>query len=118
MSLVILLGAPTFGVLIFEIILSGSALFNHANISLPKAIQPIIRGLLVTPKMHRIHHSTLADEHNSNYGFFLSCWGRLFHSYTHRASANDQTMPIGLVIMRESKDKRIDRILMLPFLRS
>jgi sterol desaturase/sphingolipid hydroxylase (fatty acid hydroxylase superfamily) len=67
--------------------------------------------------MHRIHHSTLADEHNSNYGFFLSCWDRLFHSYTPQASNDDQTMPIGLEMMREPEDRRIDRIIMIPFRR-
>jgi len=116
MLVIILLGAPAFGVMIFEIILSGSALFNHSNISLPKTIEPIARGLIVTPEMHRIHHSTLPEEHNTNYGFFLSCWDRLFHSYTDQASDSDRTMPIGLEMMREPKDKRIDRILMIPFI--
>ena len=115
MLFIVLLGAPTYGVLIFEIILSGSALFNHSNIGLPKKIEPLIRGLIVTPEMHRIHHSTLPNEHNSNYGFFLSCWDRLFQSYTDLASNDDRTMPIGLKIMREPKHKRIDQILMIPF---
>lgn len=113
--IIILLGAPAIGVMIFEIILSGSVLFNHSNISLPKTIEPIVRRLIVTPEMHSIHHSTLPEEHNTNYGFFLSCWDRLFHSYTDQASDNDRTMPIGLEMMREPKDKRIDRILMIPF---
>ena len=117
MLIIILLGAPAFGVMLFEIILSGSSLFNHSNIVLPKRIEPIIRGLVVTPEMHRIHHSTLPDEHNSNYGFFFSCWDRLFRSYSSQASNNDQTMPIGLEMMREPEDKRIDRILMIPFRR-
>lgn len=118
MLLIILLGAPAYGVLIFEIILSGSALFNHSNISLTKRIEPIVRRLIVTPGMHRIHHSTLPEEHNTNYGFFLSCWDRLFQSYTHQASNNDQTMPIGLDMMRDPEDRRIDQILMIPFRRT
>jgi len=115
MLIIILLGAPAIGVMIFEIILSGSALFNHSNIRLPKTIEPIARRLIVTPEKHRIHHSTLPEEHNTNYEFFLSCWDRLFHSYTDQASDNDRTISIGLEMMREPKDKRIDRILMIPF---
>ena len=118
MLAIILLGAPAFAVLIFEIILSGASLFNHSNIGLPKIVEPLVRGLIVTPEMHRIHHSTLPNEHNSNYGFFLSCWDRLFNSYTHQASEDAHTMPFGLDIMREPKDKRIDRILMTPFIRN
>ena len=117
MFVIVFLGAPAIGVILFEIILSGSSLFNHSNINLPKSIEPITRRLIVTPEMHRIHHSTLADEHNSNYGFFLSCWDRLFHSYTFQASNDDQTMPIGLEMMREPEDRRIDRIIMIPFRR-
>ena len=115
MFLVMLLGVSAAGVLIFEIVLNGSALFNHSNIRLPVRLEAFIRHLIVTPEMHRIHHSTLAKEHNTNYGFFLSCWDRMFRSYTDKASENDRNMAIGLDIMRDADDRRIDRILMIPF---
>lgn len=116
MALIIILGLPPFAVLIFEIILSASSIFNHANIALPKPLEMALRWIIVTPGMHRIHHSTKAGEHNSNYGFFFSGWDRMFNSYTERASEDDRTMPIGLDIARASVYKRIDKMLMIPFM--
>ena len=110
-----LLGIPATAVILFEIVLSGSAMFNHSNIKLPDVIEPVLRKFIVTPSMHRIHHSTHQFEHDSNYGFFLSVWDRLFNSYTEKAMDNEQTMPIGLKIFRERQNQQLDKILKIPF---
>lgn len=93
-GLVLLLGIPPVAVLIFEIILNGMAAFNHANLVLPVRLDRVLRLLLVTPDMHRIHHSILAVERNSNYGFNISFWDRIFRSYTPQS-----IMPWGQFIM-------------------
>jgi sterol desaturase/sphingolipid hydroxylase (fatty acid hydroxylase superfamily) len=87
---IILIGAPAESVILFEVILSTMAVFNHANVTLPAALEPWVRRVFVTPSMHRIHHSQLLNEHNSNYGFNLSIWDRLFRTYTD----NSATFPI------------------------
>jgi len=115
MLVITLLGIPATAVILFEIVLSGSALFNHSNIKLPDSIEPMVRKIIVTPGMHRIHHSTHQFEHDSNYGFFLSIWDRLFNSYTDKSVENDQTMPIGLKIFRAQNNQRLDKILKMPF---
>lgn len=79
---VVALGAPVLAVLIFEVLLNGTAMFNHANVALPAWLEPWVRRVLVTPDMHRIHHSVIEAERNSNYGFCLSLWDRLLGSYT------------------------------------
>ncbi len=114
-SFIFLLGIPIEAVILFEITLSGSALFNHSNIKLPDNIEPIIRSFIVTPSMHRIHHSTHRFEHDSNYGFFLSIWDRWFNSYTDKPEQNDKTMEIGLVQYRNTEDIKLKQILMIPF---
>ncbi len=118
MLVVVLLGIPPIAVLLFEIVLSGSAMFNHSNIRLADNFEFTLRKLIVTPGMHRIHHSIQQFEHDSNYGFFLSIWDRLFNSYTHKAIENDQNMPIGLKIFRNKHYQRLDNILKIPFSRS
>ena len=91
-----LLGIPLEGVLVFAIVLNGMALFNHANLGIPPALERWLRLLLVTPDMHRIHHSIEHHEHNRNFGFNLSCWDRLFGSYCARPGAGQQQMILGL----------------------
>ncbi len=115
MLVIVLLGIPATAVILFEIVLSGSAMFNHSNIKLPKTIEPVLRKVIVTPSMHRIHHSTHQFEHDTNYGFFLSIWDRLFDSYTVKATEDEQTMPIGLNIFRAKENQQLDRILKMPF---
>lgn len=115
MLVVALLGIPAIAVILFEIVLSGSAMFNHSNIKIPDSIEPVIRKLIVTPSMHRIHHSTHQFEHDSNYGFFLSIWDRFFKSYTEKPIEDDQTMPIGLKIFRGQGTQQLDKILQMPF---
>jgi sterol desaturase/sphingolipid hydroxylase (fatty acid hydroxylase superfamily) len=115
MLVILLLGIPATAVILFEIVLSGSAMFNHSNIRLPETIEPAIRKVIVTPSMHRIHHSTHQFEHDSNYGFFLSIWDHLFESYTDKSMEDDQTMPIGLKIFRSKENQRLSHILKMPF---
>ena len=96
MLLVALLGAPVLAVIIFELILNGCAMFNHSNVKLPLAFDRILRRFIVTPAMHRVHHSTIVSETNSNYGFSLSLWDRIFGSYTAQPSQGHDGMVIGL----------------------
>ena len=96
MLLVGLLGTPVLAVIIFELILNGCAMFNHSNVKLPLKFDRVLRRFIVTPDMHRVHHSTLVPETNSNYGFSLSLWDRLFRSYTAQPREGHEAMGIGL----------------------
>lgn len=93
---VVLLGLPVAGVLIFEIVLNAAAMFNHANTSLPRPAERWVRRLLVTPDVHRIHHSTRGHESSSNFGFSFSWWDRLFRTYRPSPACRQTTMAIGL----------------------
>jgi sterol desaturase/sphingolipid hydroxylase (fatty acid hydroxylase superfamily) len=95
-GLVYLLGAPAFAVILFEITLNSTAMFNHANIKLPIWLDKIIRVVLVTPDMHRVHHSDIRAEHDSNYGFSLSIWDRIFGTYIAQPAQGHEDMTIGL----------------------
>lgn len=95
-ALVLLLGPSLLAVMLFEIILNGTAMFNHANVALPKWLDGFLRPWLVTPDMHRVHHSTILDESNSNYGFNLSIWDRLFNSYCAQPEKGHLGMTIGV----------------------
>jgi sterol desaturase/sphingolipid hydroxylase (fatty acid hydroxylase superfamily) len=92
---VIALGAPAAAVIAFEVMLNGTALFNHGNVRLPKAADRIIRLVIVTPDMHRVHHSVLRAETDSNFGFALSLWDRLFGTYRAQPKAGHDAMVIG-----------------------
>lgn len=115
-GLVYLLGPAAIAVILFEIILNGTAMFNHANIRLPLWLDAIVRRVLVTPDMHRVHHSVHRAEHDSNYGFALSIWDRMFGTYIAQPGAGHDAMQVGL----EWQDERPARLmwsLSLPFLR-
>jgi len=115
--LVLLLGAQPMAVIMFEVILNGCALFNHGNVSLPGGWEKHLRYLLVTPDMHRIHHSARPIETDSNYGFSLSCWDRLFKTYTAQAQLPQTEMTIGLNGFREPNELGFFGLLALPFRR-
>ena len=102
-SLVLLLGPPVIAIMVFEIILNGTAMFNHANVALPFKLDRILRALIVTPDMHRVHHSTILDESNRNFGFNLSCWDRLFNSYQAQPIKGHLKMNIGVKGYRNPK---------------
>lgn len=113
--LVLALGLPLFVVIIFEIILNAAALFNHGNVSLPNNVERRLRKAIVTPDMHRVHHSVLQTETDSNFGFFLSIWDRLFSSYIAYPKQSTHTMPIGLEYFREKRLNTLASILWMPF---
>ncbi len=115
LAAILLLGAPAAGVLAFEVLLSSSALFNHANLRLPAAVDSALRTLIVTPDMHRVHHSVRPAETNSNFGFFLSLWDRWCSSYTAQPADGHATMQIGLSEWRDPQVVRLDRMLVNPF---
>ncbi len=92
-GLVYLLGPPAVGIILFEIILNGTAMFNHANIHLPIRFDAALRKVLVTPDMHRVHHSVHRKEHDANYGFALSLWDRLFGTYVPQPKGGQTTDP-------------------------
>ena len=114
MGAVVALGAPAVAVILFEIALNATSLFNHANLRLPLALDAVLRRLIVTPDMHRVHHSVHREEHDSNYGFNLSCWDHLFRSYTGQPRDGHTTMRIGLERFREAADQRLVRLLAQP----
>jgi sterol desaturase/sphingolipid hydroxylase (fatty acid hydroxylase superfamily) len=110
-----LLGANPAAVVIFEILLNGAATFNHGNINLSPFLDKIIRTVLVTPDMHRIHHSTDPKEFNSNYGFFLSCWDRVCRTYIAEPKQQQTTMDIGLKPFRDKQQLDFIALLLMPF---
>lgn len=110
-----LIGADPWAVIAFEIILNGAATFNHSNINIPPAIDPRLRWLIITPDMHRIHHSALPFETDSNYGFSLSCWDRLCNTYVVEPKQSQTTMAIGLKPFREPDELGFMALLLLPF---
>ncbi len=110
------LGAPVVAVIIFEIILNVMAMFNHGNVGLPKALDSLLRWFIVTPDMHRIHHSVEDDETNSNFGFNLSCWDRLFGTYRDQPRAGHLAMKIGIHHFTDVKQTNwITGMLVMPF---
>jgi len=110
-----LLGAPAIGVLIFEIILNGVAMFNHGNFFMPLSVDRVLRLLVVTPDMHRVHHSVFPSETNSNFGFNLPWWDRLFGTYRSQPMKGHEQMTIGLNQFREPSLLTLPRIIALPF---
>jgi len=113
---IIVLGAPVVAVIIFEVILNAMAMFNHGNVTLPEKIDRIVRLFVVTPDMHRVHHSSEDDEANSNFGFNLSIWDRLFGTYRDKPRAGHEGMDIGIHKYRENKEVAwISGMLILPF---
>ncbi|MBL6987089.1 MAG: sterol desaturase family protein [Methylobacter sp.] len=113
--LVILLGADPSAVIAFEIILNGCALFNHGNVRLSPNWERRLRYWLVTPDMHRIHHSVLRKEIDSNYGFSLSCWDKLFKTYIAKSQQPQTEMSLGLSVFRESAELSFIKLLIMPF---
>jgi len=116
--IIFILGAPAIAVIAFEILLSSSALFNHSNIQIPLSIDKVLRLLIVTPDMHRVHHSVHQHETDSNFGFNIPWWDRLFKTYTAQPKDGHNDMLIGIETFRETNDSRIDKLLIQPFKRA
>lgn len=110
-----LIGANPTAVIAFEIILNGCATFNHSNVNIPPSIDKKLRWILITPDMHRIHHSVISFETDSNYGFSISCWDRLFRTYTKDPQKPQSTMEIGLRPFRQQIKLGFIKLLILPF---
>lgn len=114
-AVVVGLGAPAAGVVLFELLLNAASQFSHGNVRLPGRIEPLLRRLIVTPEMHRVHHSTLRVEHDTNFGFCLSVWDRLFGTYRAAPAAGELGMTIGLDRFRDPEEARLERLLSQPF---
>jgi sterol desaturase/sphingolipid hydroxylase (fatty acid hydroxylase superfamily) len=109
------IGAPAIAVLAFEVLLNATSIFNHANARLPLAVDRVLRWLIVTPDMHRVHHSVIYNETNSNFGFNLPWWDRVFGTYRAQPAAGHEGMTIGVDAFRTREDLRLDRLLAQPF---
>ena len=116
MIVVVLIGAPAVAVLIFEIILNGTSMFNHGNVRYSQNIDSILRLLVVTPEMHRVHHSTIRWETNSNLGFNFPWWDRLFGTYRGQPAKGHLEMTIGLDQYKEPNKLTLPWLLVLPFI--
>jgi sterol desaturase/sphingolipid hydroxylase (fatty acid hydroxylase superfamily) len=116
LTVVLALGPPAAAVLTFEIILNGMAIFNHGNIKIPLKLDRILRYLVVTPDMHRVHHSVIIRETNSNFGFNLSWWDRLFGTYRAQPAKGHEGMTIGCPQFRDPKKLTLPWLLVLPFI--
>jgi sterol desaturase/sphingolipid hydroxylase (fatty acid hydroxylase superfamily) len=113
---IVVLGAPVVAVVIFEVMLNATAMFNHGNIGLPAVLDRWVRWVVVTPDMHRVHHSIEDDETNSNFGFNLTWWDRLFGTYRDQPRAGHIGMTIGIRDHRDPREvARLDGMLLLPF---
>ncbi|HYH20844.1 MAG TPA: sterol desaturase family protein [Azospirillum sp.] len=115
LTVVALLGVPAVAVIVFEVLLNATAMFNHGNIRLPVAVDRVLRWIVVTPDMHRVHHSVVVGETNSNYGFSLPWWDRLFGTYRAQPEAGHDGMTIGVERFRTARDLRLDQMLFQPF---
>jgi sterol desaturase/sphingolipid hydroxylase (fatty acid hydroxylase superfamily) len=115
-SAVVLIGPPVTAVLVFEVLLNATSMFNHGNIRLPLKIDRFLRWLVVTPEMHRVHHSVIIRETNSNFGFNLPWWDRLFGTYRDQPAKGHEGMTIGLSQFREVKKLTLPWLLALPFI--
>jgi sterol desaturase/sphingolipid hydroxylase (fatty acid hydroxylase superfamily) len=114
LAIVVALGAPAASVLAFEVLLNATAMFNHGNVRMPGRLDRRLRWLLVTPDMHRVHHSIVPAETNSNFGFNLPWWDRLLGTYRPAPAAGHERMTIGLEQFRDPGELRLDRMLLQP----
>lgn len=112
---IVALGASPLAVLLFEIGLNASSMFNHSNVSLPSAVERLLRCLVVTPDMHRVHHSIVRHETDSNFGFNFPWWDRLFGTYRPQPEAGHEKMTLGLEQFRDPKEQHIGRLITQPF---
>jgi sterol desaturase/sphingolipid hydroxylase (fatty acid hydroxylase superfamily) len=116
LAVVAALGPPASAVLLFEVLLNATSMFNHGNVRMPAALDGVLRWLVVTPDMHRVHHSIRRRETDSNFGFNLPWWDRLLGTYRARPEAGHADMIIGIEQFRTRRDLRLDRMLIQPLL--
>jgi sterol desaturase/sphingolipid hydroxylase (fatty acid hydroxylase superfamily) len=114
-AVVMALGIPPVAVFVFEVVLNATSLFNHSNVSMPPRLDRVLRFFVVTPDMHRVHHSIVRAETDSNFGFNLPWWDLLFRTYRRQPAAGHDAMTIGLPVFRDARELRLDRMLTQPF---
>jgi sterol desaturase/sphingolipid hydroxylase (fatty acid hydroxylase superfamily) len=114
-GVIAMLGAPAVGVMLFAVLLNAGAMFNHANVRLPERLDWLLRLAIVTPDMHRVHHSIDRSETDSNFGFNLSIWDRLFRTYQAQPKLGHRAMKIGLPEYQDAKVQRIGNMLLQPW---
>lgn len=114
LALVMLIGPPVAGILIFEVLLNATSMFNHGNVSLPRGVDRVLRWIVVTPDMHRVHHSIEPSETNSNFGFSLPWWDRLLGTYRPQPAAGHDDMTIGVGSLQERHLQGLPWMLLLP----
>ena len=112
---IVLIGGHPEAIIAFEIILNGAATFNHSNVNIPDKVDKVLRWFIITPDMHRIHHSTERTETDSNYGFSVSCWDRFCKTYTAEPKLSQTTLTIGLDTFRKQDELGIFGCLLIPF---
>jgi sterol desaturase/sphingolipid hydroxylase (fatty acid hydroxylase superfamily) len=115
LGVVAAVGTPAVAVLIFEVLLNATSMFNDGNVLLPQPLERVLRWIVVTPEMHRVHHSVIARETNSNFGFNLPWWDRMFGTYRPQPQAGHESMIIGIEQFRDVRELRLDRMLLQPF---
>jgi sterol desaturase/sphingolipid hydroxylase (fatty acid hydroxylase superfamily) len=115
LGVVAALGTPAIAVFAFEVLLNATSMFNHSNVRMPLRLDRVLRWVVVTPDMHRVHHSIVVRETNSNFGFNLPWWDRLFGTYRDQPAAGHDGMTIGIEQFREPDEQRLDRMLTQPF---
>ena len=117
LAAVMVIGPPALAVLVFEVLLNGTSMFNHGNLRLPPGLDRVLRWAVVTPDMHRVHHSDNPAETNSNFGFNLPWWDRLFGTYRAQPALGHENMTIGLDAFRDDAELHLHRMLVQPFRR-
>jgi sterol desaturase/sphingolipid hydroxylase (fatty acid hydroxylase superfamily) len=115
LSVVVALGPPAIAVVIFEALLNATSMFNHGNVRIAPKVDQFLRLFVVTPDMHRVHHSVLPEETNSNFGFNLPWWDRLLGTYRAQPAAGHKNMTVGIEQFRAPHELRLDRMLAQPF---
>jgi sterol desaturase/sphingolipid hydroxylase (fatty acid hydroxylase superfamily) len=114
-AVVVALGVPPLAVMIFEVLLNATSMFNHGNVRLPPGLDRVLRWVVVTPEMHRVHHSILRHETDSNFGFNLPWWDWLFGTYLAEPTAGHAGMTFGIAQFRDPAELRLDRMLLQPW---
>jgi sterol desaturase/sphingolipid hydroxylase (fatty acid hydroxylase superfamily) len=114
-AVVIAFGIPPLAVFVFEVVLNATSMFNHSNVRMPAWIDRIVRLVVVTPDMHRVHHSVVRKETDSNFGFNLPWWDWIFRTYRREPQAGHDGMTLGLPTFRDARELRLDRMLTQPF---
>jgi len=115
MVIIVILGAPAWSVLLFEVLLNATSMFNHSNVFMNYRIDKFLRIFLVTPDMHRVHHSVIIQETNSNFGFNFPCWDHFFGTYRDQPASGHEAMSVGLANYRDQKWLTLPWMLAVPF---